>query len=222
MRCSSTRASGCWHSPSFPAPRGLFRQGVSPQPHPARRRAPLRPLRPRPVPKWAGAHRALLCRRGTDVRLRGAGRPGHGSRSLRPRGGGLPLPGRSPRRGKLARGALPAESLPLRGSPGGPSRGGSHLRQRPGCRHAALRGWHRLGARLEARQRPDAASGQPRRRGQRRHAGLAQREAGPRGLFGGRSPRRARRLRLRVQSDNAHEREACLVLRALDAKEEAP
>ncbi len=35
-------------------------------------------------------------------------------------------------------------------------------------------------------------------------------------------PGGARRLRLRVQSDNAHEREACLVLRALDAKEEAP
>jgi hypothetical protein len=31
-----------------------------------------------------------------------------------------------------------------------------------------------------------------------------------------------RRLRLRVQSDNAHEREACLVLLALDAEEAAP
>jgi hypothetical protein len=32
----------------------------------------------------------------------------------------------------------------------------------------------------------------------------------------------SQRLRLRVQSDNAHEREACLVLRALDAAEAAP
>ena len=46
--------------------------------------------------------------------------------------------------------------------------------------------------------------------------------AGKEGFVSAEAPGGARRLRLRVQSDNAHEREACLVLRALDAPLGAP
>jgi hypothetical protein len=47
-------------------------------------------------------------------------------------------------------------------------------------------------------------------------------EPGREGFVTAEAPGGPRRLRLRVQSDNAHEREACLVLRGLDAKEAAP
>ena len=47
-------------------------------------------------------------------------------------------------------------------------------------------------------------------------------EPGKEGFVVAEAKRGPRRLRLRVQSDNQHEREACLVLRALDTPEAAP
>jgi hypothetical protein len=47
-------------------------------------------------------------------------------------------------------------------------------------------------------------------------------EPGREGFVAAEAPGGARRLRLRVQSDSAHERETCIQLRALDAKEAAP
>ena len=47
-------------------------------------------------------------------------------------------------------------------------------------------------------------------------------EPGQEGFVAAEVPGGARRLRLRVQSDNPHEREACLVLRALDTTKAAP
>jgi hypothetical protein len=47
-------------------------------------------------------------------------------------------------------------------------------------------------------------------------------EPGQEGFIASEVPGGARRLRLRVQSESAHERESCIKLRALDAKEAAP
>jgi hypothetical protein len=47
-------------------------------------------------------------------------------------------------------------------------------------------------------------------------------EPGTEGFVVAETQARAHRLRLRVQSDNAHEREACLVLQAVDSQEAPP
>ena len=54
-------------------------------------------------------------------------------------------------------------------------------------------------------------------------AGLASVTVAPgrEGFVSAEAPGGARRLRLRVQSDNAHEREACVVLRALEPEQAA-
>ena len=46
--------------------------------------------------------------------------------------------------------------------------------------------------------------------------------SGTEGFIASEAPGGAHRLRLRVQSDNAHEREACILLRALDAPQVSP